>query len=203
MRIAIDLNDVVRDYSVNFLRYYIEGYNHDFNLDNFEFRSRDMKAVFPFSSDQSYYNFIYNDYAYELYGKCGTCDKDVQPKLNEWHEVMLNDLDIDEPIDVLFVATKEYGLSIGNTYFFISKLGTKVREVRMPKDSSEVWDYCDVLITADPELLACKPGGKKSVKIRAEYNHDAEADYTYPTLVSFLSDINNTTKMIGHGESQQ
>ena len=131
-----------------------------------------------------------------MYGKCATCDKDVQSKLNEWHEVMLNDLDIDEPIDVLFIATREYGLSIGNTYFFISKLGTKVREVQMPKDSAESWNYCDVLITADPELLACKPEGKKSVKIRTEYNHDAEADYTYPTLVSFLSDINNTTKMI-------
>lgn len=202
MRIAIDLNDVVRGFSQNFLRYYIEGYNHDFDLTDFEFWSRDMKAVFPFASDQSYYNFIYNDFAYELYGKCPTCDKDVQPKLNEWHEVMLNDLDIDEPIEVLFVATREYGLSIGSTYFFLSKLGTKIREVHMPKDSTTVWDMCDVLITADPELLACKPEGKKSVKIRTEYNKEAEADYSYPALSVFLSDINNTVKMIADEQEQ-
>ena len=37
MKIAIDLNDVIRDFSNNFLRYYIERYNHEFDLDDFEF----------------------------------------------------------------------------------------------------------------------------------------------------------------------
>ena len=31
MKIAIDLNDVVRDFSNNFVKYYIEGYDHKFD----------------------------------------------------------------------------------------------------------------------------------------------------------------------------
>ena len=60
MKIAIDLNDVVRDFSNNFVRYYIEGYDHKFDLTDFEFWSHDLSAVFPFKSQKAYHNFIYN-----------------------------------------------------------------------------------------------------------------------------------------------
>ena len=35
MKIAIDLNDVVRDFTYNFLMYYVKGYNHQYDPDNF------------------------------------------------------------------------------------------------------------------------------------------------------------------------
>ena len=58
MKIAIDLNDVVRDFSNNFLRYYIERYNHEFDLDEFEFWTNRLNEVFPFNSENAYYNFM-------------------------------------------------------------------------------------------------------------------------------------------------
>lgn len=198
MKIAIDLNDVLRDYSNNFVRYYIENYNHEYDLTDFEFWSEDISAVLPFKSDASYYNFIYNDFPFELYGKCGLCSRSLDTELNTWTEQTLKDMDIDEDIEVMFVSPKEYGGSIGNTYFFLSKLGTKIREVYLPVDSSTIWDKCDVLITARPSLLANKPEGKISIKITADYNKDAEADYTYPSLSSFLSKAENTEKLINH-----
>jgi hypothetical protein len=196
MRIAIDLNDVVRDYSNNFVRHYIEGYDHKFDLTDFEFWSHNMSEVFPFKSDNAYYNFIYNDYAFELYGKCDVCTRRLETELNDWTEKVLKDMDIDEPIDVIFVSTKEFGLSIGNTYFFLSKIGTKVREVYFPTDSLTVWDKCDVLITANPDLLNNKPDGKISVKIKAEYNKDSNADFTFKDLSTFLTNVENTEKII-------
>jgi hypothetical protein len=196
MRIAIDLNDVVRDYSNNFVRHYIEGYDHKFDLTDFEFWSHNMSEVFPFKSDNAYYNFIYNDYAFELYGKCDVCTRRLETELNDWTEKVLKDMDIDEPIDVIFVSTKEFGLSIGNTYFFLSKIGTKVREVYFPTDSLTVWEKCDVLITANPDLLNNKPDGKISVKIKAEYNKDSNADFTFKDLSTFLTNVENTEKII-------
>lgn len=196
MRIAIDLNDVVRDYSNNFVRHYIEGYDHKFDLTDFEFWSHNMSEVFPFKSDNAYYNFIYNDYAFELYGKCDVCTRRLETELNDWTEKVLKDIDIDEPIDVIFVSTKEFGLSIGNTYFFLSKIGTKVREVYFPTDSLTVWEKCDVLITANPDLLNNKPDGKISVKIKAEYNKDSNADFTFKDLSTFLTNVENTEKII-------
>lgn len=202
MKIAIDLNDVVRDFSNNFVRYYIEGYNHEFDLSDFEFWTNDMQSLFPFASPNAYFNFAYNDYAFELYGKCPTATKNLSSQLNDWTEKTLKDLDVDEDIELMFVSTMEYGLSIGNTYFFLSKLGTKVREVYLPSDSSTIWDKCDVLITANPKLLSTKPDGKVSIKIKAEYNEDAEADYTFKDLSTFMSDANNVEKLINNGNVQ-
>lgn len=196
MRIAIDLNDVVRDFSNNFVKYYIEGYNHEFDLSDFEFWSHDMSNVFPFKSKQSFYNFIYNDYAFELYGKCDVCTRKLETELNDWVEKTLKDIDTDEPIELLFVSPKEYGLSIGNTYFFLSKIGTKIREVYFPIDSLTIWDKCDILITANPDLLLSKPDNKVSIKIKTEYNKEICADYAYKDLSTFLTNNKNTESLI-------
>ena len=196
MKIAIDLNDVVRDYSNNFIKYYIEGYNHNFDLDDFEMWSNQMDAVFPFSSKNAYNNFVYNDYAFELFGKCGTCSRNLEAELNNWAEIELKKLDTKEEIELMFVSTMEYGLSIGNSYFFLSKLGTKIREVYFPKDSTTIWDKCDILITANPDLLSSKPEGKISIKINTEYNTESPADYKYGSFSSFLSNIENVKKII-------
>ena len=196
MKIAIDLNDVVRDFSNNFVRYYIEGYDHKYDLSDFEFWSNDLSAVFPFKSKQSYYNFVYNDYAFELYGKCDVCTRKLETELNDWTEKTLKDIDVDESIEVIFVSPKEYGLSIGNTYFFLSKIGTKVREVYFPTDSITVWDKCDVLITANPELLETKPEGKVSIKIKTEYNQESSADYAFKDLSAFLTNNEITENLI-------
>ena len=196
MKIAIDLNDVVRDFSNNFVRYYIEGYNHEFDLSGFDFWTNDMSALFPFASQNAYFNFVYNDYAFELYGKCPTCTKNLSSELNDWTEKTIKDLDIDEDIEIMFVSPMEYGLSIGNTYFFVSKLGTKIREVYLPSDSATIWEKCDVLITANPKLLESKPEGKVSIKIKAEYNDESAADYTFKDLSAFIRDSKNIEKLI-------
>lgn len=196
MRIAIDLNDVVRDFSNNFIRYYIEGYNHEFDLTDFEFWSNDMTAVFPFKSKASYNNFVYNDYAFELYGKCGVCTRNLDTELNTWTEQTIKDIDTDEPIEIIFVSPMEYGNSIGNTFFFLSKMGTKVREVYFPIDSLTIWDKCDVLITANPMLLDNKPEGKISIKINFDYNKESKGDYTYKDLSSFITNPDNIIKLI-------
>jgi hypothetical protein len=194
--IAIDLNDVVRDFSNNFLKYYIEGYNRNFDLTDFEFWTNDMSILFPFKSQQSYHNFMYNDYPFELFGKCGVCTRKLESELNDWTEKTIKDMDIEEDINIIFVSPMEYGLSIGNTYFFLSKLGTKIREVYFPTDSRTIWEKCDILITANPELLEVKPDDKISVKIKTEYNKEVDGDYSFNTLSEFLIDSKNTEKLI-------
>lgn len=196
MKIAIDLNDVVRDYTYNFLLQYVKGYNHQYDPDNFNETTNDMELALPFKTTRAYEKFVYADYPFELFGKCPTCTKKLPEQLNEWTEQTIKDIDSDEPIDVMFVSSMEYGASIGYTYFFLSKLGTKVRETYFPKDSNTIWDRCDILITANPSLLKNKPEGKTSIKIAKDYNSDIEADYTYETLSLFLTDEKIIEKLL-------
>jgi hypothetical protein len=196
MKIAIDLNDVVRDFSNNFVRYYIEGYDRNFKLDDFEFWTNDFSVLFPFKSKASYNNFMYNDYAFELFAKCPVCTRGLEAALNDWTEKTIKDLDTDEDIEVMFVSTMEYGLSIGNSYFFISKLGSKIREVYFPVDSSTIWDKCDILITANPNLLDNKPENKKTIKINTEYNKESKGDLSFYSLIGFINNEDNLMKII-------
>lgn len=196
MKIAIDLNDVVRDYTYNFLMYYVKGYNHQYNADDFNEATNDMELALPFKTTRAYEKFVYEDYPFELFGKCPTCTRNLTEQLNEWTEKTLKDIDTDEPIEVMFVSPMEYGSSIGNTYFFLSKLGTKIREVYLPTNSLTIWDRCDVLVTANPSLLNEKPEGKVSIKVRKEYNKENEADYEYETLSMFLTDEKIIEKLL-------
>lgn len=187
MKIAIDLNDVLRDYTANFGEYFKKGYNKDINLDEIEITTNDLSEVFPFKSRYDYEHFVYEDFAWELFAKCPSCERGLGAAFSNWVTKTITNIDVEEPIDIIIVSTMEYGITIPATYWFISKLGCRAREIYLPTDSSTIWDKCDVLITANPKLLLEKPEGKKSVKIKTDYNANCEADFEYNNMLEFLS----------------
>ena len=193
MKIAIDLNDVIRDYSRNFVKYFKKGINHAFNEEDVEFYTNEMRILLPFQSDEQYRRFVYEDYAFELFSKCPPVEKDLPRDLNEWIEFDL----LDEEIEVMFVSPMECDLTIQSTYSFLAKIGSRVREIYFPIDSSTVWDKCDVLITANPRFLNNKKEGKKIVKINKEYNDKCLCDVSYDSLYEIIRDKEFINKING------
>ena len=196
MTIAIDLNDVLRDFTLNFAKYYQRGYNHEFDYDELELWTNEPSVLFPFKSDNAFRKFAYEDYAYELYGACPTCEQQLSAYFEEWVTKTVPNIEVDEPVDLMIVSPFEYGLSVSSTLFFLSKIASRVRKVFMPVNSADIWDACDVLITANPQLLNIKPEGKKSIKIQKEYNVDIDADYSYFSFRAFMEDPKNTETVI-------
>ena len=129
MRIAIDLNDVLRDFTRQFAKYYQIGYDHSYEMDDLELWTNDPKLLFPFRNEKSYESFTYMDYPYEIFGACPATNKELPGLFNDWLSNKVPDLEIDEPIEFLIVSPMEYGLSIPSTCFFISKFGCKIREI--------------------------------------------------------------------------
>ena len=196
MKIAVDLNDVLRDYTPNFATYFKKGYDNDVNLDEIEIYTNELDKVFPFRSRYDYEHFVYEDYSWELFAKCPSCDKGLGAAFSNWVTKTITNIDTDDPIDVIIVSPMEYGITIPSTYWFISKLGCRAREIYLPMDSLTIWDRCDVLITANPKLLENKPEGKKSVKIKTDYNKDVSADFEYNNMLEFLENDGNTEEII-------
>ena len=196
MVIGIDLNDVLRNFTMNFAKYYKQGYNHEFDYDEFELWTNNLEALFPFKTKHSFEKFTYEDYAYELFGACPTCELQLSSAFNDWVTDIIPNLDSKEPIDLIMVSPLEYGISIPSTYFFLSKIACKVRKVFMPTDSYEIWEKCDAVITANPLLLDSKPEGKVSIKIEQDYNTDNKADFTFSSLRQFLEDEEYTKQII-------
>lgn len=195
MKIAVDLNDVLRDFTSNFGNYFKKGYDEDIDLDEIEITTNCLDEVFPFKSRYDYEHFVYEDYAWELFAKCPSCDNGLGAAFSNWVTKTITNIDVDEPIEVIIVSPMEYGITIPATYWFISKLGCRAREIYLPVDSLTIWDKCDVLITANPKLLDSKPEGKKSVKIVADYNTECDADFTYNNMLEFLKEDGNTEEL--------
>lgn len=184
VRLAIDLNDVVRDYSRNFVKYFKKGINPAIDESEMDFYTNDMQQLLPFKSDEQYRRFVYEDYPFELYGKCPAVEKNLPRELNEWLEFVLPEDDI----EVIFVSPMECDLTIQSTFAFLAKIGSRVREVYFPIDSSTVWDKCDVLITANPRFFINRPDEKKIIKINKEYNKDVESMVSYDSLMDIIND---------------
>ena len=99
----------------------------------------------------------------------------------------------DEDIRIIFYSLDEVALTIQSSYFFLSKIGSRVRKTIFPRDIKEVWDECDVVITARNEFFEKeKPEGKKIVLINREFNeqHKDEADLNYNSLNEVIADNN-------------
>lgn len=204
MKIGIDINDVLRNFTMNFAKYYKKGYNHEFDYDDFELWTNDLEALYPFKNKFTFEKFTYEDYAFELYGACPSCELQLTEQFNEWVTKVIPELETeDEPIELVIVSPFEYGLSISSTYFFLSKIACKVRNVFLPDVSSEIWDMCDIVITADPRLLEIKPDDKVSIKIKQEYNEHNAADFEFDTMKEFVSDEKNIKQAIEKRKSHE
>ena len=185
MRICFTLDDVLRGKTMQIGKVYKKYIDGDIDLDSLDFSSNEYHEIFKFDSKSEWNKFLYSDYAYEIFGEAPVTKKGVDKEFNLWH-VSLQDFETDEDIEVLFANPFEFNASIGFTCFFLSKIATRVREIHFPMNSSDIWDKCDVLVTADPKLICEKPEGKICVKIKMPYNENLEADYTYEDLSDAL-----------------
>lgn len=186
--IAVDLNDVLRDYTRNFAQYYKRTFDPDLELEQVEVKSHKMDEVFKFESKGEYERFVYEDYPWELFAKCPACERGLGAEFVNWVDKTIRNIDVDAEVNVILVSTFEYGLTIPSTYWFISRIGARVREVYLPKNSATIWDRCSVLVTANPQLIKNKPAGKTVIKIETDYNTNAKADYSYISMSKFLED---------------
>ena len=188
MKICLTLDDVLRNKTVQLGKIYKKYINPDIDLETLDFSTNNYEDIFGFKSRKEFNKFLYEDYVFEIFGEATACEKTLDKKLNLWLLEQENNDDLQHKLQVSISNPREFNASIGCTCFFLSKMATRIREMFFPADSNDIWEKCDVLITADPGLLKSKPEGKTSIKISNDYNEDCEADYTYDSLANFLLD---------------
>lgn len=203
MKIAIDINDVLRDFTTQFKNYYIKGIDPSFEIEDKDINSFDLSEVFPFKDKNAYHMFRYIDYAFELYGRAEAMDKMLPYRFNDWTQKTLRNLDKENIPEIMLVSPFEIGKSIQSTYSFLSKISSSVREVYFPIDSYTIWDRCDILITANPNLIENVPEGKIVIKINTPYNKSVECKYSFKSLMDVITDENETVIKILTGEENE
>lgn len=191
-KIAIDINDTLRDNLAQFIVCYKKAINPDCDIKVSDVKSFDLCDVFEFENRADFNNFRYNDYAYELYARAEPMDKMLPYRFSDWLQNTMRDFDEEDIPEIFLFSPFEIGLTIQATYAFLSKIGCRCREMLFPVDSHKVWDRCDIMITANPKLLSNVPEGKVAIKIKTPYNEDVECEYTFDSLMDLFQDENET-----------
>lgn len=198
LTIGVELNHVVRNINKQIIKYYAKEFSPETDIDEINDKEDVFKTFAKFNSNYEKNNFIFIDYPYEIFGCASTMEKKLAVKITNW----LTDISNieDEDIRIVFYSLNEGELTIQSTYFFLSKIGTRVRKVIFPKNIDEVWDECDVVITARDEFLEKEiPEGKKVVLINRPFNKEVKdkAFLNYDNLSEIITDEDFFNKLKG------
>ena len=196
--IAIELNHVIRNVNKQLLKYYQRDYHPEMETDKIdEKRENVLETYIKFDSKRERNEFIYIDYPYEIFGCAKAMDKNLPRDITSWMEEMTNRED--EEFRVIYYSLGEEALTIQSSYFFLSKLGTRVREIIFPKTIDELKDKCDVIISSDEKSLTwAKENEKLPVTILSNGNNEADDDdkFAYATMEDVINDDKFLDKII-------
>lgn len=197
-RIAIDINDVLRDYTRQFANMYKKVIDNSFDISYEEIDDYNFINIFPFNdedgnADMMLFNkFKYEDCAFEIYGRAEAMDRMLPADFNLWTQNTMRNFDDEKLPEIILFSPFEMNLSIQSTLSFLARFGVRIREIHFPVDSVKMWDKCDIMITANPNLLEAKPDGKVSIKVNVPYNKEAKGDYEFDSMMDIIHDENNT-----------
>lgn len=188
MKIGIELNNIVRDINSQMVRYFKKDIQKDFDDKSVDKNVLNIIDTLPFKNDKARYNFTYIDYPYEIFGCAKNMHRNLQVLLTDWVD-NINNMD-KEQCSLCHFSLKEDALTIQSTYYFLSKTGTRVREMYFPTDGKEMWDVCDVIVTTNERIVKNKPEGKVVILIRKNdnINLEGEADLVYDNLLDLMND---------------
>jgi len=216
MRIAIDLNGVLRDTIGKITQVYdkhmmnevlevdesskifsnsgdtewelVETENTNFNYGySLPITSLNLREFFKFKDDDEYYSFMYEEFPMQIFGHAGSTEMTSFNDLNDFYITNRNTYRIS-------IVSDEIGKSKPATLFFLSKFGCLIEEIKFFNETTKnlMWDEIDVLLTANPDLLLNKPDNKIVIKFETEYNKNIQTDL----IIKSIKELGDKLKQI-------
>lgn len=192
MRICITLDEVIRAKAKQIGKMYKKYIDSEFDPSMVDFTNKKLYKEFNFETKDDFNEFLYDDYAFQIFGEAEVVKKGIDKRLLTWHLDLHEEYDGD--VELVLANANEHNQSIGFTHFFLAKIATRIRETHFPFNTQDILEYGDVIITATPELIS-KGSDKVIVKINADYNKDLEGDLEYETLADLMDDAEFISKI--------
>lgn len=136
----------------------------------------DLQNHYSFSSKNEFEIFLNQDYVFEIYGSAPPVAK-AMDKANRIQKIG----EVNSQYEVVLFS-QEQDQAIQATYHFLAKSACRIKKIIFENNINRVWDYCDLIITDNPEIIESKPTNKKSIKIKSDYNQYDNADYDFNSL---------------------
>jgi len=192
MRIAIDVNGVLRDTITKIEQVYDKWYIDNPHLPESGYTyeilspitSLDISKHLKFQNEDEVYDFLYTEHCMEIFGHAPSVEMSTFIDFNDFYKDNRDNHDI-------LIISDEIGKSKPATLFFLSKFGCQVEKVVFYSKITvdKVWEEFDVLLTANPDLLLNHPKDKKVIKFNTVYNQDIDFDESIDNLKSLNEKI--------------
>lgn len=196
MRIAIDIDGVLRDTFTKIEQIYQKYFIDELELVDDEFKyeiitpynTPEYSNHFKFKTDEEYLSFMYEEFAMEIFGHSPSTE------MSTFYD--LNDLIVKYKDNVKFLLiSKQVSKTKPATLFFVSKFGCEIDKVvfynNLNKD--KIWDEFDVLLTANPDLLK-EDKNKTTIKFETTYNLTNNNELVITSIKELEDKIENLLK---------
>lgn len=212
MKIAIDLNGVIRDIFTKTEQIYTKFYLDEFEDEvvsefnevteewdeitekntfkyglNLPVTSMNLIEHFKFQNQEDLYNFFYVDFPMQIFGH--------SPSISANTFNILNDLYVDLRDDnEITIISDEIGKSKPATLFFLSKYGCLVENIKFYSKVTleKTFNEFDIIVTSNPDLLSIDSDNKTIIKVETSYNKEFDVSHS----ISTISDLKEVFKKI-------
>jgi len=186
MRIAIDVNGVLRDTLLRieqvYTKFYVDNpFITDEEKEPYEVLSPvetlDISKHLKFKDEDEVYDFLYREHTMEIFGHAPSVE---MTSFNDFNEFYTDFRDNNE----IIIISDEIGKSKPATLFFLSKFGCLVEKIKFYSEitTNSMWEEIDVLLTANPNLLLNHPTDKIVIKFNTVYNKDIDIKHNISTI---------------------
>jgi hypothetical protein len=184
MNVYISIDGVLRNFVSRFHYHYEQAYIDVENPDeSFEYKviepiaNDNLMGSFAFQSKEEYEFFRYIEYPMELYGHSPISYNGAINDLNKYvHENPTH--------NVTLVGLDEFGKSRPATFFFLSRNGCMVNNVKFitSDNISKEWENVDIWISDNKQIMESCPEGKEFQLFETKYNQH----FTYDKKINKL-----------------
>jgi hypothetical protein len=196
MKIFISIDGVLRDTIQKIIHhytsYYLDSEPEESEENPFEYGliepiyNDDLMKYFKFYDKDELENFLYIDFAVEIFGQAGISYPNV---FTELHNLIYKNKD-DKKFTV--IGLDHLGKSKPASLFFLSRNGFLGNEIRFSTfDNLEnLWEDCDLWITDNEQIINSCPENKEVIKFKTNYNDH----FTCENEITKLNELNELWK---------
>src|SRR6056300_1603665 len=206
MRIAFDINGVLRDTFLKaeqlYQKFYIDEFEEEktssYNEETEEFTEEivkddfkyelnlpvksldNLEEYFRFKDKEDLFNFFYVDFPMQIFGHAPSISGNTFNVLNDIYEKLRDEHE-------LLIVSDEIQKSKPASLFFLSKYGSLIEKIKFYSNITidSMWDEVDILVTANPNHIINSPEGKIIIKYKTTYNEDIDSKFTIENLEDF------------------
>lgn len=100
----------------------------------------------------------------------------------------LNQLILKNPEHEFILLSREGGLSVPSTLFFLAKTKSICQNIKFVNEYSKVWDNIDIMVTDHPNIINTKPKNKSLIIVNKDYNKNF-IDFDY--RINSIKELDN------------